>query len=161
MYSSWSVFFILMCFFGGDFLIFFWIFLVFFLTSYKFWQVFFGILGDASLAAVAAHDQECHRYHSLSVFFHEVQWFHQLGNQQAKGVSWLQESVVWMFSSKVAAVSTYPSTVEWLCTRYHVESLFRSVQLHVSCFLPSYYYEQIIKRSKWSYVSCRWHKTSF
>ena len=44
---------------------------------------------------------------------------------------------------------------------YHVESLNRSVQLHVSGFLPSDCYEQMIKGSKGSCVGCRWHKTSF
>ena len=49
----------------------------------------------------------------------------------------------------------------YLCVEYHVESLNRSVQLHVSGFLPSYCYEQAIKGSKGSCVGCRWHKTSF
>ena len=44
---------------------------------------------------------------------------------------------------------------------YHVESLNRSVQLHVSGFLPSDCYEQTIKGSKGSCIGCRWHKTSF
>ena len=44
---------------------------------------------------------------------------------------------------------------------YHVESLNRSVQLHVSGFLPSDCYEQTIKASKGSCIGCRWHKTSF
>ena len=42
-----------------------------------------------------------------------------------------------------------------LYQQYHVVALFRSVQLHVSGFLPSACYEQTIKGSKWSYVGCR------